>query len=254
MGLLQQATAAIAAIATTVDCKSFDKTLRGAALPVAPQHYVGPLRDGTCSGTNYDYFLLVTQWDITECTCCFSCSSTNLFFTMHGLWPNQDSGDYPCFCTDAPFDPTAIAPIQTAMNTDWPSLNGNSQSFWSHEWSKHGTCASDVFSTQLEYFSGALQARQKYDIVAALAKASIQPSNSVGFTMQQFKDALTTAYGAAGMVQCDSNGNIESVTQCISKNMTAMVCPSNVQDNCGSSTLYLPSSTASSNDDHGPQL
>lgn len=256
MKLSVLAAAAAAALESSAEAASpvdsITSALRGSGLQsskVNPSDYhLNRILGGSCTGTSYDFFLLVTQWDITECSCCFSCTSTNQFFTMHGLWPNDSDGDYPCNCSDVPFDPSAIQSIITSMNTYWLSLNGPSQSFWEHEWSKHGTCASDIFPDQLSYFTGALQARQKYDVVAALARANLSPSNTVGFTMQQFKNAVATAYGAAPAVQCDQNGNIETITQCLSKNMTTMACPSSVQDKCSASTLYLPN-TAPSNDD-----
>ena len=41
------------------------------------------------------------------------------------------------------------------MNKYWPSLNGPSDAFWKHEWSTHGTCATDVFSGGEHDFFGA---------------------------------------------------------------------------------------------------
>jgi len=42
------------------------------------------------------------------------------------------------------------------MEQDWPSYYGPNEEFWAHEWEKHGTCAEDVFPTQLAYFNTTL--------------------------------------------------------------------------------------------------
>ena len=49
-----------------------------------------------------------------------------------------------------------ITPVLPLMEQDWPSYYGPNQEFWAHEWEKHGTCAEDVFPTQLAYFNTTL--------------------------------------------------------------------------------------------------
>jgi ribonuclease I len=46
------------------------------------------------------------------------------------------------------------------MNKYWPTCqSGANADFWSHEWSKHGTCTG---MTQETYFSQAISLYQKY--------------------------------------------------------------------------------------------
>lgn len=170
----------------------------------------------------------------------YSCNSSNQYLTMHGLWPNNNDGSYPCYCSSEAFDINAVQPIIGNMTQYWPSLNGGNQDFWSHEWTKHGTCAG--YSGQLEYFSSALAVRQQWDPIAALASVGIVPSNTQGFTLSQMQNAMTQAYGAYGVVSCDSNGNIQASGVCVDKNLNIMPCPSNVKNVCTASTLYFPSS------------
>lgn len=57
------------------------------------------------------------------------------------------------------------------LEDDWGSLacpSSDSKSFWSHEWSKHGTCSG---LTQHEYFQSAIDLYGNYDITTALANA-----------------------------------------------------------------------------------
>lgn len=64
----------------------------------------------------------------------------NNSFTLHGLWPDSNGKQYPTECDKSSkynYDEDEL-PI---MKNLWPSLfNLNNDDFWSHEWSKHGTC------------------------------------------------------------------------------------------------------------------
>lgn len=199
---------------------------------------------GGCTGTSFDFFALVTQWAITECMDVYSCTSSNQYFTMHGLWPTDNDENYPCDCTSEAFDPTQISSIMDEMNTYWPSLNGANSDFWSHEWSKHGTCSSPSITSQLDYFSTALTLRAKYDVVAALKAAGYSPSNTRGFTLSAFQNATKSAFGFESVLSCDSSGNIEEIDTCFDKDLNIMACPDTVTNDCTARTIFLPSSMA----------
>lgn len=217
----------------------------GPTVRVAGVDSVGELR-GACESPVSMFFALIARVScraITECMDgVFKCNAKNLFFTMHGLWPERNDGNYPCTCTDQTFDVSKVKSIEDELNTYWPSLNGPSDSFWKHEYEKHGTCAEDVFPDEFSFFNGTLALRAQYDAVTALAAAGLRPSNSKGFTLPAFRKAMTAAYGTYPAVSCDQSGNIEGVTWCISKNLTAIACPSATADDCSASTLYLPAS------------
>lgn len=83
--------------------------------------------------------------------------------TVHGLWPERKDGTWPSTCTYEKFDPDTISKIgQDRFNTYWPNVKAPSSSsisspayysFWSHEWTKHGTCSG---LNQYEYFNTTL--------------------------------------------------------------------------------------------------
>ena len=126
----------------------------------------------------YDFFLIELQWAITECQDVFKCKAAQQFFTLHGLWPENTDGSYPQNCPGAPaFDPNVLKPILPALNTFWPSLNGPSQTFWQHEYEKHGSCCMDVYPKQLDYFNGTLSLLETYNVTRALAAHGIVPSS-----------------------------------------------------------------------------
>jgi ribonuclease T2 len=84
--------------------------------------------------------------------------TTNL--TIHGLWPQYNTTGYPSFCTTEPFD--SSIPELIGMDTMikyWPDVkyevsSPSYDSFWEHEWTKHGTCSG---LSQYDYFYKAIQ-------------------------------------------------------------------------------------------------
>ena len=161
------------------------------------------------------------------------------YFTLHGLWPENKDGTYPSTCTNQQFDNNAVAPILPALNKYWPSLNGPSPTFWAHEWEKHGTCAEDVFPTELAFMNGTLALRQKFDVTAALAAAGIKPSATVGFSQAQLQAAAKTAFGFPILPACDSKGRITGAVVCVSKAGEAMDCGSVTYGVCKATTVFL---------------
>jgi len=181
------------------------------------------------AGSTYDYLMLVQQWAITECQDAFKCKAQATYFTLHGLWPEREDGTYPTSCAQGKaYDSTVMAPLLPQLNTYWPSLNGVSDSFWNHEYTKHGRCAVDAFPTQLEYFSGTLSLLSTYNVSLALAKAGLFPSNTRAMNLTAIDAALKAAYGHGMAIQCDKANRIEVITQCVTKEHTLRDCPPTV--------------------------
>ncbi|KAG0053853.1 ribonuclease T2-like [Gryganskiella cystojenkinii] len=126
-------------------------------------------------------------------------------FTLHGLWPDTcDGGQGPATGCDAK---RIYKDVETRiqkqsggddllkeMNTYWSSYRGDNNQFWSHEWSKHGTCLSTLRPTcpafassggdggdnkdVFQYFTKTLELRSKYDLYKALAAKGILPGST----------------------------------------------------------------------------
>ena len=210
---------------------------------VGPYAESGPAAVGSASEP-YDFFMLVMQWAITECQDVFTCtpSPTNNFFTLHGLWPENNDGSYPQNCAGAAFDPAALTPLLPLLNRFWPSLNGPSETFWQHEFEKHGRCADDVFHTQVDFFNSTLSYLAKYNITEALAAGGIVPSNTVSFQLTDFNAALTAAFSTSALLTCDAQHRVETATLCIGKDGLVMACPSAVPRKCSGGLAFLPAS------------
>jgi ribonuclease T2 len=161
------------------------------------------------------------------------------YFTLHGLWPENADGTYPQTCSNAQFDPAQVAPIQASLDKYWVSLNGPSETFWAHEYEKHGTCATDVFPTELAFMNGTLALREAYDITPALATAGIVPSATATFSQAQFQAAVTKAFGYPALLSCDNNGNVNGAVVCVSKKGAAQSCGSVKYGTCSANALRL---------------
>jgi ribonuclease T2 len=126
------------------------------------------------------------------------------------------------------------------LNKYWPSLNGPSQTFWAHEYEKHGTCAVDVLPTEFDFFNRTLAVRDQYDLTPALAAAGIVPSATTTFTKAALQNAATAAFGFPVLPECDSAGALTGVTVCINKNtFKAQSCGSITYGKCNAQTLKL---------------
>lgn len=58
-------------------------------------------------------------------------------WTIHGLWPQNE------WCDKTPLNMTALAPLVPTLQQDWPNCFAafqDDESFWTHEWQKHGSC------------------------------------------------------------------------------------------------------------------
>jgi ribonuclease T2 len=80
----------------------------------------------------FDFYLLNLSWSPEFCSihgASAQCAA-RAGFVVHGLWPQNNDGTYPVFCSRRP------GPRNPAANLDiTPDL-----SLLAHEWSKHGTC------------------------------------------------------------------------------------------------------------------
>jgi ribonuclease T2 len=174
-----------------------------------------------CSGTTYDYLLLVQQYPGYF-------GSSIGYFTLHGMWPSRYGTSYPCTCTSEAFNPAQISSITNQMNSFWPSLTGSgtSQTFWDHEWTKHGTCAQDVplLKGQFNYFNTTLGLRSRMDIMGALQSAGISPTGGSSFTAATLQKAFVNYFGVNAMLDCDNSNRVQQVSFCFTKQLNVVEC------------------------------
>jgi len=79
-------------------------------------------------------------------------------YSIHGLWPNFADDTYPSFCKKVEFDINKLKPIMKDLMDFWElpkDHNKEEDSFWKHEWLKHGSCMF-LEMDELTYFKKAL--------------------------------------------------------------------------------------------------
>ncbi|KAF9142717.1 ribonuclease T2-like [Mortierella sp. GBA39] len=171
--------------------------------------------DGCCV-PSMGLLLLVQQW--------YQGLGPSNEFTMHGLWPDTCSGGqgpangcdaarvYSDIGTRLQNYPSAPAGFMDDMDTYWSSYTGDNNAFWSHEWSKHGTCVStlapkcssnyvqdqDVFN----YFNTALGLRKQYNLYSVLSGAGINPGSTPN--VADMHNAIKAAFGVDAQINCAS--------------------------------------------------
>ncbi|KAI7823039.1 ribonuclease T2 [Gamsiella multidivaricata] len=170
----------------------------------------------SCCLPSMGLLLLVQQW--------YDGLGPSNEFTMHGLWPDTCTGGQgPSTGCDAKriYDnvetrlqnyPGAPSGFLDQMNTYWSSYKGDNNAFWAHEWSKHGTCVSNLAPTctsnyvqdqdVYSYFSKALALRSQYNLYQALAAAGINPGSNPN--VADMHSAITKAFGVDAQINCDS--------------------------------------------------
>ena len=114
--------------------------------------------------------------------------------------------------TEESFDESKVSDLLTRMETNWASYIGQNQQFWSHEWSKHGTCSTPFLGNQHDYFSNALDARVKTMLLTMLSRSNIVPDSTKTYTSAD----ISSAVGHAPALGCKGS-KLSEIAVCLSK-------------------------------------
>ena len=124
-------------------------------------------------------------------------------FVLHGLWPQNDSGTWPAFCSTRS-GPESYAPYLG----DTPSL-----ALLKHEWMKHGTCttldADAYFATADDRFH---DLKIPASLSAVVQPVTLRPDDLLG----QFQ-AANPAYPQGSILLSCGHNNLTAVEACYSK-------------------------------------
>ena len=201
---------------------------------------------------DFDFFYLVLQWPGSFCDtqqgCCYPSSGKPAAdFSIHGLWPNYNDGSYPSNCDASnPFDESQIKDLISGMQKNWPSLacpSSNGETFWSHEWAKHGTCSESILN-QHQYFQAALALKSQANVLQALTSAGIEP-NDGQYSLSSISSAIKEGTDYTAGIECntDESGNSQlyQVYLCVDTSGASLVdCPVLPNGKC-SSQVQFPS-------------
>ncbi|MHA1128969.1 MAG: ribonuclease T2 family protein [Alphaproteobacteria bacterium] len=184
------------------------------------------LADGERAG-DFDYYVMALSWTPSWCELegdernSPQCDPDQGFgFTLHGLWPQFESG-WPSYCRTSTRDPSRG---QTEAMAD---IMGTSGLAW-YQWKKHGRC-SGLSAT--EYFGAARTAYNaitRPEVLRQLPNEMTLPPSVIEAAFLELNQAITPD----GLtVTCKAN-MIQEVRICLTKDLTPRICGADVIRDC----------------------
>ncbi|ULT87718.1 hypothetical protein L3Y34_007116 [Caenorhabditis briggsae] len=198
------------------------------------------------NGVPFDYLMFTTIYPTAVCradddSVPESCEIPDATpqWSIHGLWPNYENGSYPQNCHGTPkhFEEDLIKSIEERLVSVWPNLYPKKtiQSFWKHEYDKHGTCAQSekLFESELAYFTEVMNVFDAIDVAGGMS--SVGPSEKpIGA-----KDIQNALAGVTGGKKFEFNCLRDKKTKqfllgdirlCLNKDLTLRDCPGHHND------------------------
>ncbi|KUJ21753.1 ribonuclease T2 [Mollisia scopiformis] len=231
--------------------------------PTLSCHNTTAVADTCCFNAPGGQLLQTQFWDTSPST------GPSNSWTIHGLWPDHCDGTYDsnCDASRAYTNITAIlqsygkTDLLSYMNAYWVDIDGDNESFWEHEWGKHGTCISTLkpscytgYTAQEEvpdFFQKTVDLFKTLDSYTALANAGIVPSSSATYTAAAIQSALKASFGYAVTIQCASGALDEiwysyDVLGSVQTGTFQPAAPVGQSSSCSSTGIkYLPKSGGS---------
>lgn len=123
--------------------------------------------------------------------------------TIHGLWPNKDNGQSdecnPGKTININFDDNLS--LKSKMDQMWPSYAGANNSFWTHEFNKHGMCYNARTQTDghTKFFEVVLNLYNDYKIDgladSIISKVEASQDGFVEFQYDELEDLVSKYLG-----------------------------------------------------------
>lgn len=168
-------------------------------------------------------------------------------WTIHGLWPDYCDGSYTQYCDESRQYQNISCILEQYgdystldfMKKFWKDDGGNDETFWEHEWGKHGTCYSTLepscythYTPQeevVDFFNQVVRLFKTlptYDVsifnrlthcnptdmlLQYLAAAGIYPSATRNYTNAEIMAALEKPRGVNATIECDDGGQLYEV-------------------------------------------
>jgi len=160
----------------------------------------------------FDFYLLNLSWspefcathgDSPEC-------GRKLGFIVHGLWPQDTSGDYPQHCSDqaGPANPQADTDIMPTA------------SLVEHEWQTHGTCSG---LGPDDYFAAIHKAYAAVKVPANIGQGGDADGVTPDDLLSRFA-AANPGYPAGSFALSCGNNRLTAVEICLTKDLRPEAC------------------------------
>jgi ribonuclease I len=192
------------------------------------------------AASSFDFLLVSSFWPAAGCLAkdqksgsCHIPAGVDSF-TMHGVWPSsaKSSSDGPQNCSGAGYNKSLITDLYDTMVLEWTDyLHTDPNSFWKHEWEKHGRCCIGEISAldgEHNYFQHGLRMLEGLSEQDVLASQGIFPSTNKFYSFQQIQAALKDVYGFQPFIQCIGDGThnlLRTMNVCFDLNLSPMDCP-----------------------------
>lgn len=160
----------------------------------------------------FDFYLFNLSWSPEFCATHSGSPECNrgLGFVVHGMWPQDLSGDYPEDCSDAP------GPANPQAYTDMiPTA-----SLVEHEWQTHGTCSG---LTADAYFGAIRKAFAALKIPASIGAGSDGRGVSPDNLISRFAQANPRFPRDSFAISCGNN-RLTALEICLSRNLQPESC------------------------------
>jgi ribonuclease T2 len=211
------------------------------------------IRENECE-TNYniDFLLLSLQWPPSYCLQKQLCNKhiAQNQWQIHGLWPQRRGRQWPQFCcSNTKFKFSNIEPLLSQLMTKWKSLRigGNHESFWRHEWTKHGSCARllPFINSQFNYFNITLQLYDLFPLNLWLNKRGIKASNDRNYSLNSIHECIEYELKTRIRLECvqirDSIPVLNEIHICLNKTTLEPIdCHQKDDKQCGHQFLKFP--------------
>ncbi len=161
---------------------------------------------------NFDFYLMNLSWSPEFCflqDTSPECAA-HPGFILHGLWPQNNDGSYPVFCTEQP------APANLAQNLDiTPDLP-----LLHHEWAKHGTCSG---AGPQRFFAMEHRAYRSLKIPAPFEHIDHETSMTPSAILGLFAQANPDFPQGSILLSCGHN-YLTAIEACFSKDLRPIAC------------------------------
>lgn len=208
IALFSSSSPSLVSAGTPVSCPNPGLSCQSSSSPF------GDAADSCCLNSPGGQLLVTQFWDTKPST------GPSDSWTIHGLWPDNCDGSYESYC-DRRREYSNITDILESygagdtldyMETYWKDYRGDDESFWAHEWDKHGTCINTLepgcytgYTPQeevVDYFNITVSLFKALPTYETLANAGIVPSTSRTYTSRQIQDAISAVMGNEVTIKC----------------------------------------------------
>ena len=138
------------------------------------------------------------------------------------------------------------------MKNYWVDMHApgrTAYSFWSHEWTKHGTCAvrGGMMASQTDYFRTSIALTKNLTVLRdELAAEGMEPNTDEAYSPEHISATIEAALGVHTAIACvhvTKDGvdywALNEIRVCINVDRSLRDCPAALHDQCGKKDVYF---------------